>query len=372
MFNSAGVHRLSQPVRYLPIILSMLLISTLSACQGNRRPTSLTAPSLTSRPTLTPTPEIDSSLRDLLPISQRSFEMGTAGFIPRRYPNPGSDDWEVFLTRDAASYGGLFGIHILPDAEPNQEGIPEQIQLAYEQMSGVEPYIALGINPEQGPFTDEMGQTLKRVAVASAEKYQPRFLSLGVESNTLYLSQQGSFSLYVSYARDIYDAVKGVSPETQVMNNFQLERMKGATGLTGQEIDPHWHILDQFEGKMDLVSFTVYPFLHYREPAKIPPDYLGEIRKHTDLPIMITETGWPTQDIANGAEGSDQHQIEYMMTLFQQANEVDLQALIWVFPHDAPFEIAGGIFDTISLRDNAGKPKPGFQFWRAALSLPHR
>ena len=304
-----------------------------------------------------------------LPISTRSFEMGTAGFIPRHYPNSSQDDWQDLFEHDAASYGGIYGVHIDPAGKVNEDGILEQAQLAFKQVRDVEPYIAFSVNYEDGPFTHERGEELKRAAVAIAKKYQPKHISLGVESNSFYLFQQETFDLYVQYAREAYDEIKAVSPDTQVMNNFQLERMKGKTSLTGQEFEHNWHIISKFEGKMDLVSFTVYPFLEYKTVAEIPDDYLAEIRRHTSLPIMITETGWPTEDTASGVSGSYQDQIDYMMKLIRQADDIEVKAIIWVFPHDSSFEVAGGIFDHISLFDNNGKPKPAYEYWKAVNSL---
>jgi hypothetical protein len=170
------------------------------------------------------------------------------------------------------------------------------------------------------------------VAVAIAKKYQPKYISLGVESNSFYLFQQETFDLYVQYAREAYDEIKAVSPNTMVMNNFQLERMKGEASLTGQDFEQNWHIISMFEGKIDLVSFTIYPFLEFKAVDDIPNDYLAEIRDHTSLPIMITETGWPTKDIASGVDGSNQDQIDYMMKLIQQSNDIEVEVIVWVLP----------------------------------------
>lgn len=296
--------------------------------------------------------------------------MGTAGFIPRHYPDSNSKDWQDFFEYTVASYGSVYGVHVKPGEKVNQDGILEQAQLAFEQVKGVEPYVALSVSFEDGSFTSERGEELKRVALAIAREYQPKYISLGVESNSLYLFQRDTFDLYVQYTREAYDEIKAISPNTQVMNNFQLEYMKGQTLLTGQEIEDNWHIIGMFEGKMDLISFTVYPFLEYKTVDEIPDDHLAEIRNYTSLPIMITETGWPTQDTASGVNGSDQDQIDYMLKLIQQANAIEAQVIIWVFPHDASFGVAGGIFDHIGLLENDGNPKPGYEYWKAVNSLP--
>lgn len=305
-----------------------------------------------------------------LPISTRSFEMGTAGFVPRNHPNSRDDDWNDLLEYGAALYGGIFGIHVAPGEKANDDGVLEQVQLAFEHMNGVEPYIAFSINFEQGPFTPEKGEELIRAAVANAKKYQPDYLSLGVEINSFYLYQQDTFELYVQYVREAYDQIKEVSPNTRVMTNFQFERMRGEASLTGQNFESHWHLIDKFAGKIDLISFTVYPFLEYKSAADIPDDYLAEIREYTSLPVMITETGWPTEDLPSGVAGSDQAQIDFLMKLIQQANGIDVEVIIWVFPHDAPFGIAGGIFDHLSFIENDGTPKAGYEYWKAINSLP--
>lgn len=323
-----------------------------------------------SPPALTPTPYIDAAIQDKLPLNERSFLMGTAGFIPRHYPDATEEDWWDFFASGVVSYGGLFGVHVSPGDRPNASGIPEQVQLAFEQMQGVTPYVAFAVNPEDGPFTHDRGRQLLRAAVATAKEYQPTYLSLGVESNSLYLFQQDSYDLYVQYVRAAYDEVKVVSPNTLVMNNFQFERMRGSTALTGQSFEPHWHLLDKFAGKMDLVSFTIYPFLEYPTAEQIPDGYLAEIRLHTELPVMITETGWPTQPTASGVKGSHEEQVEYMLKLVRQAEELEVEAIIWVFPHDAALGIAGGIFDHVSLKANDGTPKPGFAYWSALRTLP--
>ena len=91
-------------------------------------------------------------------------------------------------------------------------------------MRNVDPYVAFAVSPDEGPFTTARGEELKSAAIAIAKKYKPGILSLGVESNSLYLAQRNSFDLYVQYAREIYDSIKVISPNTLVMNNFQLER----------------------------------------------------------------------------------------------------------------------------------------------------
>lgn len=305
-----------------------------------------------------------------LPLETRSFRMGTAGFVPAGYPEPSDQEWQSFFQTGAASYGDLYGVHLSPSAPKNADGVLEQVELAFSQVNGVEVYVALAVSHERGPFTEAVGEELVEAAVAVARQREPVYLSLGVESNSLYLFEADSFDLYLEYVEKAYQAVKEVSPDTLVMNNFQLDRMKGQSQLAGENFESHWQLIDRMAPQMDLISFTVYPFLHYQSVEAIPSDYLLEIREHTDLPVVITETGWPTKPTASGVEGSEQAQVDYLLTLAEQANQIEAEALIWVFPHDADFGIAGGIFDHISLKTNDGTPKPAFDYWRAFQQLP--
>lgn len=367
----SGCHRkpsigeLTVKIKLLPLTF-FLLVLLASACENSSTPVGFRE----ETPDQSIGADADPAIVAELPISSRSFEMGTAGFVPRHYPNSSSSDWQDFFEYSAAAYGGIFGVHVNPGEQVNEEGILEQAQLAFMQMKGVEPYIAFSVNHEDGPFTHDRGEELIRVAVAIAKKYQPKYISLGVESNSFYLFQQETFDLYVRYAREAYNEIKAASPNTMVMNNFQLEYMKGEASLTGKDLEQNWHIISMFEGRIDLVSFTVYPFLEFKTVDEIPNDYLAEILDHTSLPIMITETGWPTEDIASGVAGSNQDQTDYMMKLIKQSDDIEVEVIVWVLPHDASFGEAGGIFDHISLFDNDGNPKPGYEYWKSVNALP--
>lgn len=339
------------------IVIGLALAAALAGCGGSPSAASL-------QPTINP------RIAEGFPFSERTFRMGTAGFVPANYPSPSDADWQNFFQGGAAAYGELYGVHIVPGEQLNEAGVPQQVQLGFENVEGVEVYVALGANHEHGPFTVEKGEQLVEAAIATARAYRPEFLSLGVESNSFYLFQPETYPLYVEYVRQAYSEIKRVSPNTQVMNNFQLDRMRGATRLTGQEFAPHWELIDELEGAIDMLSFTVYPFLHYEKVDEIPPDYLHEIRQHTGLPVMITETGWPSETTPSGVPGSHQAQIDYVIWLAESANEIDMRAIIWVFPHDAAFQVGGGIFDSISLRENDGTPKPAFEYWQALQALP--
>ncbi len=320
----------------------------------------------------------DAAIVASLPFSERSFLMGTAGFVPAHFsaaPGESSsslEDWQYFFDRGAALYGGLFGVHVSANEDKinASSNVLDQAKTAYETVKLVTPYLAIGYAHHEGPFTITMGDNLIKVARDTAAQYKPVFLSIGVELNSFYLHQNATYDLYVQYAIQAIQAVKTASPNTLVMTNFQLDQMKGEASLTGINEPSHWELIDDFEDHVDGFSFTAYPYLEYTQVTSIPNDYLSEIRDHTDLPVIITETGWPSVNLVTGVQGSEQAQIDYLLKLGGFANDIDLQALMWVLPHDANFNEAGGVFDNISLFTNDDQEKPAYEYWKAIHSLP--
>lgn len=322
-------------------------------------------------------PDPEPSLVDELPISSRAFEVGTAGFIPRHWPNPTDDDWNDLFDK-LPDYGSLLGVPVGWNEQLTSDNIPEQVDLAYQVTAetDVTPYVALGFEPdvmtqeEADQYFEKHGEAFEEVAVAITQKYAPEVLILGIESNRFFEKSPEGFDDFVAVYRHTYDSVKSISPATQVATNFQFEYMRGAAPRSGQLHDPHFTLIDRFADKLDLITLTVYPWLDVDAPANIPDDYFAPLRAHSTQPLMITETGWPTQDFPDAAvTATDQAQVDYLLRLLEITKAETMHALIWVFPHDPNSGLAGGIFDHISLRTNEGTAKAAFAYWEALQSL---
>ncbi len=135
------------------------------------------------------------------------------------------------------------------------------------------------------PLDNATIQRYKDVTVAFVEQYKLKYLALGVEVNVLYEKSPADFEAFLQLYNQVYDAVKAKSPETKIFTVFQLEKMKGLNGgLFGGSNNPdnaEWQLLDRFT-KLDLVAFTTYPCLIYKNPSDIPADYYSEIKQHTE------------------------------------------------------------------------------------------
>jgi len=205
--------------------------------------------------------------------------------------------------------------------------------------------------------TDNLQMYRSRV-LAFAEEYQPGYLGLGIEINGLYVKSPADFEVFVSFYNEVYDAVKEISPDTQVFTVFQLEVMKGLTMWEIEEHEEHWELIDRF--KTDIVAFTTYPGLFYRDPSDIPEDHYTEIASHTTKPVAFTEIGWHSEASPQGWESSEQEQAEFVETFFSLTADLDMEIAIWSFMYD-PDTIEP--FCSMGLRHNDGTARPSWEAW---------
>jgi hypothetical protein len=203
----------------------------------------------------------------------------------------------------------------------------------------------------------------KSKAVEFAQKYKPKYLALGIEVNILYEKAPQDFENFTSFYSEVYDAVKAVSPQTMVFTIFQLEKMKGfGGGLFGGENDAgasEWQLLERFP-KMDVIAFTTYPCLIYKNPDEIPADYYSEIQLHTSKPVIFTEIGWHSASSPVGWESSEAEQKEFVARFFNLTAGLEGKIAIWSFMYDQnviePFNMMG-------LRRSDGSAKQAWEEW---------
>ncbi|MBI2830022.1 MAG: hypothetical protein HYX81_02565 [Chloroflexi bacterium] len=213
------------------------------------------------------------------------------------------------------------------------------------------------------PLDDETRQVYQNSAVAFARKYALKYLGLGIEINILYERSPADFEAFSQFFSEVYDAVKEASPDTKVFTVFQLEKMKGLNGgLFGGSNDPdkaQWALLDKFS-KSDIIAFTTYPGLIYKDPAEIPDDYYTDISRHTAKPVAFTEIGWHSEASPPGWESSGDEQARFVSKFFSLTQDFHRELTIWSFMYDqATIEP----FRSMGLYNKDGTPKPAWNEW---------
>ena len=334
----------------------ILILSFLAgwAAGCSPEPTPAPTPELVPRPAI---PGLD------LPISSRDFLVATARLIPPHFPNSSEDDYLEFLA-EVPYTGELLGVY-MDWAAPD---VIESIQFAVTYAGGVKPIVALGFDFEivDDTYFSRNLPEIRNIFREVLDTFELDYLAFGVEVNRLIpeVSEAAMVDFAAAY-REIYDLVKFHSPDTKVFTIFQLENLKGAAFLTGLEFEPHWEVLDLFEGKQDLVGLTIYPFLEYTSVANIPADYYDEIPQRIDLPIAITEMAWLSEDVVI-VEGSESAQVDFLLGILDKTRGWDLEMMLYSFlyePHGVD------LFESAGLNTYEGVAKEIYFYWLALVSL---
>ena len=192
---------------------------------------------------------------------------------------------------------------------------------------------------------------------------------MGVEVNRYYEEDPTGFEAFVKLYAEMYDAIKATSPQTLVFSIFQYEKMRGGVFFSGDnQAQPEWDLLDKFNGRMDLMAFTTYPFLLYPTPTDLPNDYYAEITRHTSQRFAFTEIGWPSAALSGVPDspfgGSPDEQSDFVRRFFSLTSDLPLDLALWSFPHDVGPDF-NAAFTSVSLRENNGTPKPALQVWQS-------
>jgi hypothetical protein len=229
-----------------------------------------------------------------------------------------------------------------------------------------EPVILAGMNR----LASGEEANLVQAAAGFADTYKPKYLGIGVEVNVWRERAPEDYERLVAAFPQIYDAIKAASPETRVLTIFQLERLKGLRGgLFGGQNDEsksEWDQVARFE-KADLIGLTSYPGIIYRDPAEIPADYYQSTADSIDKPIAITESGWASENPAEGWESSEEEQAKFVDLLSERLRPIKPELVIWSFLFDQQLDPP---FAGTGLISRDGREKAAWVRWRAAQFAP--
>ncbi len=211
------------------------------------------------------------------------------------------------------------------------------------------------------PLNEENKQTYLQSTIEFVKKYKPLYFGIGVEIDVFAEKNPDAFGEFVPFYNEVYDEIKEVSPSTKVFTVFQLEKMKGLTMWELEKSEPHFEMIDRF--KSDIVAFTTYPGLFYKNPADIPADHYTEILAHTTKPVAFTEIGWHSAASPLGWESSDEEQALFIRTFFNLTKDLNKEVIIWSFMYD-PDTIEP--FNSMGLRMRDGSARPAWDVWMQA------
>jgi len=208
-----------------------------------------------------------------------------------------------------------------------------------------------------------------------AKDWQPPVLILGNETNTYWLTHTPQeWADWTSELNLCYDAVKAVSPLTQVSTTFQYERLKGGGRRNGWTDPPQWNLLDELGRvvRVDAAGFTSFPYFDHDTPDAVPADYYDPIRARWGGAVWFSQTGWLSRP-GPVYPGGEADQAAFVDLFFARTVGLRLLGATWLFLHDWDGEAMAPAFAGIGFRDNlATDVRPSDSAWRAAVTLRER
>jgi hypothetical protein len=326
------------------------------------------------------------------PLKTRSFLVGV-GPIPRQFP--GTEETWLEMFEMIPEVGDIvLAQSTWRDTKEESGIVPEIMRLVHEQKRKYGNYeisyslsfteqgmgtLTTCLDTDKDPTNDwtnkDAQEKYKHVALTLCKDYKAEYVALAIEVNTYYQHPQGNkedFERFVEFYIKVYDELKKEFPDTKIFVTFQLEELKGLGDASwGYDVEPAWELLEMFDGRLDLIAFTTYPFLEYNFPEDIPDDYYTSIiddlpEQYKTTEIAFTEIGW-------SSKRPDEHaQVVFLETFLEQTQPLNLAYVVWVFMHDLSPESTGPPGFGVALRRYNGEPKQVWYTWKELKKIPYR
>ena len=278
--------------------------------------------------------------------SAKTEELKGFSLSPKSFTAPDFTDFFVKANEGGDSITGWAEI----EQFANAQSVPYVVAGLAKQYS-YEPIILVGLK-NSNSFSD-----YEENLVSFVKDNKIDYLGIGVEVNR-YTDYEGYVNAYAS----LYDKVKEVSPNTKIFTVYQYETFLGLNGgLFGgvnDEGNAQWDRLDDISS--DMIGFTTYPGLIYKDPNEIPVDYYAKITQHTTKPIIFTEIGW-FREGPTGWESSAKEQAQFVEKYFDLTKELDVKANIWTFLYDSDSQ---EFFRTMGLLKDNEETSLAFEAWK--------
>lgn len=191
-------------------------------------------------------------------------------------------------------------------------------------------------------------------------KYNPDYLTLGVEVNYYALTSPEGYEQYVKLFNEIKNSVKSTHPNIKIGLSFQLELLYGIH--TEWKEENTLQALDAIVENLDYIGISTYPNFSRssNDNSFYSLNYIDSISSSYNLPTGILETGISKSDY------KEQERKKFIQLVFQKYEEANLKFLIWGSMIDGAEK--SNWENEIGLLNSDGSTKSEFQIWKKNIN----
>lgn len=258
-------------------------------------------------------------------------------------PPPATHPWTIQIQSLAASAKSLGKPILLQTVLTRDRMVPRTVIV--NGALTVDSKWAPGCYDFSNANNSSTGDAYVRYVNWLAKLFNPKYYVFMIEINLYYESCGGaspSWTNLVGIHQRAYSAVKSANPNIIAFPSFTLETIYGHT-LTGFDQS---HYLALAPLTRDRFGVATYPYGlrradgNFISPYDLPVDYLSRVRNRnpSEPKMVVTETGWNSDNLAIGAPGScfpqflhsdSSYQAAYMQFLIFHAYFDVFEAITW-------------------------------------------
>jgi hypothetical protein len=292
---------------------------------------------------------------------------------------------EFAIIQQPVPWTRLFAGEELADLVAEMKGLADFLQaLGLEIVFLVDPLDGLNRTAEPPELTDagrsilepEIRAIHEAYTLAIAREIGPAYFGLASEINTL--GAHGDPLLYaelVDLINTLGPRIRAIEPSSQVFVSFQVDDAWNLFPFP-EQID-QFALVDDFD--IDALGLSSYPVFVWESPADIPDNYFSRFREVTDLPLILVEGGWSSENVGGLQGTSEVEQAEFFRRFEELMDGVD--SPLWVFLIYADFDVASfglppdreatlSLFSFMGIVDSELRPKPAFDVWDEIFARP--
>jgi hypothetical protein len=210
-------------------------------------------------------------------------------------------------------------------------------------------------------------------------EFQPDYLAIGIEVNELIHNSPSQWPGFVQLYKDVYAQLKKENPRLPIFATITLHNL---TNPGWKDRDAQQKKIRDFLALNDIAGVSYYPFMAGQ--SERPVETFDWLRKFTDKPIAVTETGYPAETIKLKSlkltiPADPARQAAYYETLLERAQR-DRYLFVVAFLHrdyDALWKRIGSmapeafiVWKDCGLLDEAGNPRPAYKIWKQWQKRP--